>query len=1216
MFEESYDDSYSWSQWSGWSDCTGNCSGGISRRNRECLFGVCRGPPVQYRTCNIEPCPEGTKDFRERQCEIFNDVQYDDQVYNWTPVSPLPAADECALICKGRDQNVTRRLSPTVLDGTPCRSGSRDMCLNGKCIPIGCNYEFNSTSTLDRCLVCGGDNSTCKVQKGRKISHLVDVGLEEVLLLQKGSFSVKLVLKGTTSLPGIKTEDGLEGINQKATVTPGRYIIGGTEVQFGQLKNSGRLSIVIPDKLKQNFWVTMLRTKSFTDGDIQDKIVYQYIAPVNYAWGESEWSTCTKSCAAGVEEKSWSCYDQVTNELVDDVNCNRRRPENIIRDCNTHPCPLEWKIGPWSGCSRTCGGGVETRTVSCVRESVTGVQYMNQDFCPESPALHRSCNTDQCPRWQIMTDWSECSVTCATGETSRLVQCRDYNGNQVHGCPIYAKPIERKLCLTRLPCLEGPDEDPFANYEINPKIREYLARSASYSFSDWSPCSVTCGTGIRTRNVTCAMYVSHTETLEERPEHDCEPLLAIKPNATEECLLSPCQQLLTDTDADIFDATTFATGTERNYENNITAKVQISSSNIVQSFDSSSFSQGLSFPSESAYSVDSDYNRNKVNDKGSEVRFSIPSDYDYSQYNEKYIWRQSGLTECSRSCAGGIQETVLECYDFIEDTVVRDTYCVNSDPFPKSRSMCNEQPCPVEWKVLLYSECTHTCGSGRQYPIKVLCIQVFDASTDGMSNHPDSECEDLPRPESVSCANFDCDPHWVMNVWSPCTEVCGSGTKSRMVSCKQTLGNGEEVDRESRKCSGYPPLEIDSCNEIDCPPSWLTGLFSECSVTCGHGQRFRPVKCTQILGNGETIILDSSECSGESAPPAVETCSLDVCFAPAILSNSSIFEQQETVGRIYLTVGQRATMFTKTTLIVSCPTQGMEKPHVQWLKGSAVIPQNRTMRVREISGGAIKFAQLSVDDSGVYTCQAGPLSENFYLTVVSHTAEELVPGDYIWVPGEWTSCTVTCGGGYQQRDVLCQHANRRGISGLIDPVYCAKEGVPKPADGRACNRQLCTPHWVTGEWSQCSSNCRGNGMGTKAREIGCMNSSGNYIAESECESVDELVKPANISDCVTDRCIPTWHVSHWTPCTATCGGGMRKRMIKCMYRGTRKLALQMFCKMVSPAPPVFERCNTQDCPAALNECADSLAYCELIGRFDLCNDPYYQLTCCATCATL
>lgn len=90
-----------------------------------------------------------------------------------------------------------------------------------------------------------------------KLGLFYSIGLEEVLLLQKGSFSVKLVLKGTTSLPGIKTEDGLEGINQKATVTPGRYIIGGTEVQFGQLKNSGRLSIVIPDKLKQNFWVTV-----------------------------------------------------------------------------------------------------------------------------------------------------------------------------------------------------------------------------------------------------------------------------------------------------------------------------------------------------------------------------------------------------------------------------------------------------------------------------------------------------------------------------------------------------------------------------------------------------------------------------------------------------------------------------------------------------------------------------------------------------------------------------------------------------------------------------------------------------------------------------------------------------------------------------------------------------------------------------------------------
>lgn len=66
----------------------------------------------------------------------------------------------------------------------------------------------------------------------------------------------------------------------------------------------------------------------------------------------------------------------------------------------------------------------------------------------------------------------------------------------------------------------------------------------------------------------------------------------------------------------------------------------------------------------------------------------------------------------------------------------------------------------------------------------------------------------------------------------------------------------------------------------------------------------------------------------------------------------------------------------------------------------------------------------------------------------------------------------------------------------------------------------------------------------------------------------------------------------FTQCTATCGGGMRKRMIKCMYRGTRKLALQMFCKMVSPAPPVFERCNTQDCPAALSTYIN-ISYCHI-----------------------
>lgn len=102
---------------------------------------------------------------------------------------------------------------------------------------------------------------------------------------------------------------------------------------------------------------------------------------------------------------------------------------------------------------------------------------------------------------------------------------------------------------------------------------------------------------------------------------------------------------------------------------------------------------------------------------------------------------------------------------------------------------------------------------------------------------------------------------------------------------------------------------------------------------------------------------------------------------PRIVSNHSIFQQEEARGRIYLTVGQRATMFTKTTLIVRCPTEGIDKPNIQWLKGSAVIPQNRNMRVRKISGGSLKFARLAVEDSGVYTCQAGALSENFHLRV-------------------------------------------------------------------------------------------------------------------------------------------------------------------------------------------------------------------------------------------
>ncbi|TSK42108.1 Semaphorin-5B [Bagarius yarrelli] len=49
----------SWAQWTSWSTCTAVCGGGFQSRLRTCEKGnSCLGCPQEYRTCNLEACPE------------------------------------------------------------------------------------------------------------------------------------------------------------------------------------------------------------------------------------------------------------------------------------------------------------------------------------------------------------------------------------------------------------------------------------------------------------------------------------------------------------------------------------------------------------------------------------------------------------------------------------------------------------------------------------------------------------------------------------------------------------------------------------------------------------------------------------------------------------------------------------------------------------------------------------------------------------------------------------------------------------------------------------------------------------------------------------------------------------------------------------------------------------------------------------------------------
>ena len=113
-------------------------------------FSIRLGPthPMHYRLSGfffffffLQPCPEPV-DFREHQCAAFNEVPYHDTYLKWS--AHYDTNDPCALTCRGSPDNelddnsddealIVVVLAPKVQDGTRCRHGSLDMCINGKC---------------------------------------------------------------------------------------------------------------------------------------------------------------------------------------------------------------------------------------------------------------------------------------------------------------------------------------------------------------------------------------------------------------------------------------------------------------------------------------------------------------------------------------------------------------------------------------------------------------------------------------------------------------------------------------------------------------------------------------------------------------------------------------------------------------------------------------------------------------------------------------------------------------------------------------------------------------------------------------------------------------------------------------------------------------------------------------------------------------------------
>uniref|UniRef100_A0A8C3VHV9 ADAMTS like 1 n=1 Tax=Catharus ustulatus TaxID=91951 RepID=A0A8C3VHV9_CATUS len=877
-----------WDAWGSWSECSRTCGGGASYSLRRCLSSkTCEGRNIRYRTCSNVDCPPEAGDFRAQQCSAHNDVKYQGQLYEWLPVSNDPD-NPCSLKCQARGMALVVELAPKVLDGTRCYTESLDMCISGLCQIVGCDHQLGSAVKEDNCGVCNGDGSTCRLVRGHYKSQL---SASKLVAIPYGSRQVRLVLKGpdhlyleTRTLQGTKSENSLS--------TTGSFLVENSSIDFQKFPDKEILRMSGP--LTADFTV-----KIHYAGAADSSVQFIFYQPIIHRWRETDFFPCSASCGGGYQLTSAECFDLRSSRVVADQYCHYY-PENIkpkpkLQECNLDPCPASdgykqimpydlyhplprWESTPWTACSSSCGGGIQSRSISCVEEDIQGhispVEEWKCMYTPKMPVV-QPCNIFDCPKW-LAQEWSPCTVTCGQGLRYRVVLCIDHRGMHTGGCSTKTKPHIKEECIVPTPCYKPKEKLPVEAkvpwYKQAQELEEGTAVSEEPSFipEAWSTCSVTCGVGSQIRLVKCQVLLSFSQSVADLPIDECE---GPKPVSQRACYSGPCS----------------GEAAEHTPE---------------------------------------------------ETRLLYGS---LQEFDELYDWEYEGFTECSESCGGGVQEAVVTCLNKQTREIADETLCVSSRRPPQLLKACSLDPCPPRWEIGNWSTCSLTCGVGLQTR-DVFCSHLLSRETNETVILADEFCS-KPKPSLVqACNRFDCPPSWYPTEWQECSQTCGGGVQKRDTLCKQRLADGSLLDLPETFCSMPRAVTQQACKNEDCPNEWLLSEWTQvCYVYMRHNR------------------------------PAHKQ-------SPRIMAVKQVYIQTRKQKKLHFIVGGYAYLLPKTSVILRCPTRRFRKSMITWEKDDRRLVSSAHITIAPY--GYMKIHHLKPSDTGTYTCTAGPAREHFIIKLI------------------------------------------------------------------------------------------------------------------------------------------------------------------------------------------------------------------------------------------
>ncbi|KAM4748299.1 A disintegrin and metalloproteinase with thrombospondin motifs 2-like [Rhinophrynus dorsalis] len=480
-----------WGQWSKFGSCSRSCGTGVKYRTRSCdnphpANGgrSCVGPSYEIQLCNTQDCGTDFDDFREEQCRQWDPFfEYQNAKHHWLPYEHPDEKERCHLYCQSKESGDVVYMKRLAHDGTQCSyKDLHSICARGECLKIGCDKLIGSTVKEDKCGVCGGDNSHCKVVKGtftrtpKKQGYAkifeIPAGARHLLIQETDTALHKLAIRNQGTGKFILNDD-IENRMPNSEV----FVKMGIEWEYRNEDNRETVQTMGP--LHNSITVLVI-----PQGNVKISLTYKYMIHedslnvdtnniveelVLYEWALKKWSHCSKPCGGGYQFTKYGCRRKSDHKMVHKNFCESiQKVKPIRRLCNLQECsqPM-WITGDWEPCSVTCGkAGYQTRTIKCIQPLNDNTnRSVHSKYCSEDrPEAKRSCNRQPCPVLWRIGPWSQCSVTCGIGTQERQVLCSPHV-NKSSVCS-EEKPETTQIC--RLPPCPGNTSDPSVkNYIVH-----------------------------------------------------------------------------------------------------------------------------------------------------------------------------------------------------------------------------------------------------------------------------------------------------------------------------------------------------------------------------------------------------------------------------------------------------------------------------------------------------------------------------------------------------------------------------------------------------------------------------------------------------------------------------------------------------------------------------------------------------------------------------